>query len=100
MSEDMKDFDAALGKMGRGIRQTRAAFNDADNGFIEALEALKTITEKRGSLDDRFTEMRETISHMEQMILDQGKQINDQTAQLKDQTKQINELRGHFGDLK
>ncbi len=70
------DFDAAIAKMGTGIRRAAAGFREADEGFrkadegfIEALDALKAITLARGSLEARLTEMQETIARLETLLL-------------------------------
>jgi hypothetical protein len=79
---DMNDFDSALGKMGAGIRRAKTGFAEADEGFrkadegfIEALEALKVITIERGTLDERFKEMRESIARLETLVLGQTAEL-------------------------
>jgi hypothetical protein len=88
MSE-MTDFDAGLRKMGAGMRHAQAGhrmadegyermhagFDQADAGFIAALEALEATTRARGTLDERFAEMRETIARLEQMLVAQAAEI-------------------------
>jgi hypothetical protein len=71
----VNDFDAGLRKMADGIRRAHAAFDDADQGFIQALEGLKTITVARGGLDDRLRELQETISRLETMVLAQSEEL-------------------------
>lgn len=77
------DFDDAIGRMGAGIRRAHAAFNEADEAFIEALEGLKLITKTRGSLEDRLTEMTDTIGRLESLVLEQSGQLRDQSDQIK-----------------
>jgi hypothetical protein len=76
MAGDLSDFDQALGQMGAGIRRARVgfkaaaeAFAEADAGFLAALEALKAITVARGTLEERFAEMRETIARLDTEVL-------------------------------
>jgi hypothetical protein len=76
MSE-MSDFDAGLSKMGQGIRRASAAFNEADEGFIEALEALKAVTLVRGTLDERWREMVETIKQLQTLVLAQTAELRE-----------------------
>jgi predicted nucleic acid-binding Zn-ribbon protein len=45
------------------------AFNAADAAFIEAFEALKTITVERGSLDERMRELQDSIARLERLVL-------------------------------
>jgi hypothetical protein len=79
---EMSDFDAGLSKMGLGIRRAPAGFREADEGFrradegfIEALEALKVVTLARGTLDERWREMVETIARLETLVLAQGDEV-------------------------
>lgn len=76
------DFDEALGRMGAGIRRAHTAFNEADEAFIDALEGLKAITTARGSLEDRLTEMKDTIGRLESLVLDQSSQIRALQTQI------------------
>lgn len=78
----MSEFDAGLGKMENGIRQAQAGFREADEGFrradegfIEALEALKVVTIARGTLDERWREMVETIARLETLVIAQGDEV-------------------------
>jgi hypothetical protein len=86
MPDEMSAFDKGLGKMGNGIRRAQAGYTEADEGFrrasdgfrladegfIEALEALKVVTLERGTLDERFKEMRESIARLEALVLEQS----------------------------
>jgi hypothetical protein len=70
--------------MGDGIRRAHAAFDDADAGFLDALEALRQITLTRGSFEDQLTETRETIGRLEAMVLDQSAQLRQQSVELRE----------------
>jgi uncharacterized phage infection (PIP) family protein YhgE len=78
----LEQFDDGLRKMGNGIRRAHAAFNEADAGFIQALEGLQTITEQRGSLDATLTEMQETIARLEVLVLNQSRDLQAVRAEL------------------
>jgi phage shock protein A len=71
----MTDFDHALGRMGHSLRQAHVAFEAADEAFIEAFEALKTITVERGSLDERMRELQDTVARLETLVLTQSGEI-------------------------
>jgi uncharacterized phage infection (PIP) family protein YhgE len=83
MSSELPGFDAALGKMGNGIRRAHQGFDEADAGFIEALEALKAITLAKGTIEERFDEMRDTIARLETELLAQGKELRAMRERLK-----------------
>jgi hypothetical protein len=71
----MTDFDSALGRMGNSLRRAHVAFDAADAAFIEAFEALKTITVERGSLDERMRELQDTVARLEALVLTQSDEI-------------------------
>ena len=75
MASDLNDFDRALGQMGAGIRRARDGFDEADAGFIAALEALKAITIAKGTFQEQYAEMRETIARLETEVLAQGVEL-------------------------
>jgi uncharacterized phage infection (PIP) family protein YhgE len=81
MSSEFGAFDAALGRMGGAIRRAHTAFDEADEAFIQALGALKQITEARGSLEDRITEMGDTIRRLEGLVMEQGETLRQLRAE-------------------
>jgi hypothetical protein len=86
-------FDASLGQMRDGIRRAHEAllvahqaFQDADEGFLHVLEGLTALTTARGSFEDRFTDMQETIARLETLVLGQSDELRALRERL-DETK-------------
>jgi len=75
VSEDLDKIDVGLGQMGVGMRRAHAAFAEADEGFLQILEGLKIVTIARGTLDERFEDLRETIARLEALVLAQGEAL-------------------------
>lgn len=90
---DMNDFDAGLGRIGRGMRRASAAFDEADAAFIEALEGLKATTLARGTLDERWREMIDTIERLQGIVLEQTAELRAQRVALDSQADEVRALR-------
>ena len=77
MSTPQEQFEAGLTRMTDGMRRAHAAFNEADEGFIEAWRGLQAIMVARGTLEEQMQELRETVHRLETMVLDLSRQIRD-----------------------
>jgi hypothetical protein len=106
MPDEMSEFDKGLGKMGAGIRRAKAGFAEADEGFrkadegfIEALNALKVITIERGSLDERFKDMQESIARLEALVLTQSAELREQNIAFQAQGVELRALRERIDQL-
>jgi ABC-type transporter Mla subunit MlaD len=69
---DWEEFDRVLAEMEESIGRAHAVFGDADAAFAAALDALRTMTVARDTLDDRITELRDTLRRLGELLSAQG----------------------------
>ena len=79
---DLDDFDDGLRKLRGGITRAHEAFNEADAGFLQALDALAAVARERGTIREQLTEMRATIHRLEALVLQQNADLRAQGAEL------------------
>jgi len=97
---DFDEFDAGMRQMGEGIRRAHAAFDLADQGFLQAMDGLKTITQQRGSLQSQFAELRETIAQLQTLVMTQSAELTAVRTELAAQTAELAALRARMNGEK
>ena len=69
---DWAEFDRVLAEMEESLGRAHAVFRNADAAFTAAFDALRTMTVARETLDDRITELRDSLRRLGEMLSAQG----------------------------
>jgi predicted metal-dependent hydrolase len=78
--------------MSAGRRRAHAAFNDANEGFIEAWRGLQAITAAHGTLDEQMQELCESIKRLFAMILAQSDELRTQSQTIRERIERLKDL--------